>query len=205
MSVLAKGLVEIYEIDNGKKTKIYEGNNIITKGFGYSLANLFSEQEDQQVGNFQIGYFQVGTSTVGYEPYQASTSFFELSSGLSKAQYGSNLDSEVKTLSSLGSTKFVSFSSVSTINTSAMVLVDNSKLTQAAKRSNKYRLYLEPNMAIGVSVTEFGLFIKNPDVNYKIDKPILAAYKKLSSPLVKSSDNEILIEWTITILDTAEN
>jgi hypothetical protein len=205
MSAIAKGLVEIYQIDNGKKTKIYEGNNIITKGFGYSLANLFSEQEDQQVGNFQIGYFQVGTSSVGYQSYTASTSFFELSSGLTKAQYGSNLDAEVKTLSSLISTKFVTFSSISLNSPSAMVAIYNPRLTQGLNRSNRYRVYLEKNMAIGVSATEFGLFIKNPDVNYKIDKPILAAYKKLDRPLIKSSDSEILIEWTISIVDTSEN
>jgi hypothetical protein len=205
MSALAKGVVEIYEIDNGKKTKIYEGNNIITKGFGYSLANLFSEQEDQEVGNFQIGYFQIGTSTVGYEPYTASTSFFDLSSGLTKTQYGSNLDAEVKTLSGLTSTKFVTFSSVSLASPSAMVAIYNSSLTRGLNRSNRYRLHLEKNMAIGVSATEFGLFIKNPDVNYKIDKPILAAYKKLNRPLVKSSDSEILIEWTISVVDTSEN
>lgn len=205
MSIQAKGLVEIYEINNGIKYKVYEGNNIVTKGFGYSLANLFSEQEEQEVQNFQIGYFQVGTSTVGYESYSASTSFFDLSSGLIKSQYGSNLDAEVKTLSSLGSTKFVTFSSVSLNPASAMVAIYNQSLTKGVARSNKYRLHLEKNMAIGVSATEFGLFIKNPDVNYKIDKPILAAYKKLNRPLVKSSDNEILIEWTITVVDTSEN
>jgi len=205
MSVVAKGLVEIYEIDNGKKTKVYEGNNIITKGFGYSLANLFSEQEDQEVGNFQIGYFQIGTCAVGYEPYTASTSFFQVSSGLTKAQYGSNLDAEVKTLSSLTSTRFVTFSSVSLATPSAMVAIYNSRLTNGLSRSNRYTLHIEKNMAIGVSATEFGLFIKNPNVNYKIDKPILAAYKKLNKPLVKGSDNEILIQWTISVVDISEN
>lgn len=199
-----RGLVEIYRVDNGIESKIYQDSNIVTKGMGYALANLLTEQEDQEVSNFQIGYFQIGVSSVGFEPYTASANFYELSSGLSKVQYGTNLDSEVKTLSSLGSTKFVTLSSVSAISPSAFVSIDNSKLTKGISTSNKYKLYLDKNMAIGVSATEFGLFIKNPDVNYKIDKPILAAYKKLNSPLVKSSENEFIIQWTIKITDISE-
>jgi len=205
MSIEAKGLVKIFVIDNGQKTLVEEGNNIITKGFGYSLANLFTEQEDQEVGNFQIGYFQIGSSSVGYESNAASSTFFELSSGLTLNQYGSNLDSEIKTLSSLGGTPFVSFSSISMISPSAMVSIYEPRLTKGKIRSNKYRVLIEKNMAVGVSATEFGLFIKNPDVNYKINKPILAAYKKLTSPLVKSADNEILIEWIISVMDISEN
>lgn len=205
MSLAAKGFIEIFLIDEGNKTKVYEGNNLIVKGLGYSLANLFTEQEDQQVENFQIRYFQIGTSSIGYESFAASTSVFELSSGISKSQYGTNLDAGLKSLQSLGGTPFVSFSSVSTIAASAFVEIPNSRLTKSGARSNKYRLYLEKPMAVGVSATEFGLFIKNPDVNYNIDKPILAAYKKLNKPLVKSSENEILIEWTITVVDTSEN
>jgi hypothetical protein len=34
---------------------------------------------------------------------------------------------------------------------------------------------------------------------------MMAAYKKLNKPLIKSQDNEILIEWVITVVDTSEN
>lgn len=201
---MIQGYVEIYDAKQSPPQMIFSGSNIITKGMAYALANLLTEQEDQEVSNFQIGYFQIGVSTIGFEPYTASANFYELSSGITKTQYGTNLDSEVKTLSSLGSTKFVTLSSVSAVSPSAFVSINNSKLTRGISTSNKYKLYLDKNMATGVSATEFGLFIKNPDVNYKIDKPILAAYKKLNSPLVKSSENEFIIQWTIKITDISE-
>jgi hypothetical protein len=201
---MIQGFLEIFDATQTPPKIVFSGSNIITKGMGYALANLFTEQEDQEVSNFQIGYFQIGVSSVGFEPYSASSSFYQLSSGITKAQYGTNLDSEVKTLSSLGSTKFVTLSSINLIAPSAFVSIDNSKLSKGVQTSNKYKIYLDKNMAVGVSATEFGLFIKNPNVNYKIDKPMLAAYKKLNTPLVKSSENEFIFQWTIKIIDISE-
>ena len=201
---MIQGFLEIFDATQTPPKIVFSGSNIITKGMGYALANLFTEQEDQEISNFQIGYFQIGVSSVGFEPYSASANFYQLSSGITKAQYGTNLDSEVKTLSSLGSTKFITLSSITGISPSAFVAIDNSKLTKGVQTSNKYKIYLDKNMAVGVSATEFGLFIKNPNVNYRIDKPMLAAYKKLNAPLVKSSENEFIFQWTIKIVDISE-
>lgn len=98
-----RGVVEIYKIEDGVKTKIYQDNNIVTEGMGYSIANLFTEQEDQPIENFQVGYFQLGTSAIPLEELEVPTAFYELSAGLQRTDYGSNLDTEIKELIGLGS------------------------------------------------------------------------------------------------------
>jgi hypothetical protein len=71
-------------------------------------------------------------------------------------------------------------------------------------RSNRYRIFLDKDMAPNKTITELGLFIKNPNVDYKTDKPILAAYKVLDNPIQKTNEFEILIDWTITVVDQTE-
>lgn len=103
MSNWIKGKVEIFKIHDGEKTKVYEDNNVVTTGMGYALCNLFTEQEDQEVENFQIGYFQLGTGQIPVSTMQTPRVFYTLSAGFGTSDYGSNLDTEIKDLSLLGS------------------------------------------------------------------------------------------------------
>ena len=58
MSIQAKGLVEIYEINNGVKSKVYEGNNIINKtGSPWPSPQRKTANEPPATGtsNFSVG------------------------------------------------------------------------------------------------------------------------------------------------------
>lgn len=199
------GYVEIYRIEDGNKIKIYEDHNLVTKGFGYSLANMLTEQEDQPVENFQIGYFQVGISSVAYQSQSTSSAFYDLSNVVALSSYGQNLKSKLFTLYPLKGQKFSTLTEVSSSPIAeTFVSIPNFRSTRVGDNCIKVRLFLEKNMVPNIDLREFGLYLKNPNVNYKIDKPLLGAYKKLDKKISKSQDFELFIEWTLKIVDLSE-
>jgi hypothetical protein len=206
MTLSIKGKVSIFKIDSESKTKIYEDNNIITKGMGYTLANLMSEQEDTKLENFQIRYFQIGTGKVDFSLEDAAVQsyFYELQSPLTYAAYGDNIDSEIKKNYSLVDTAFTTGLNLIKGSQQSFVEIPESRTTKFFTRSAKFRLFVEKNMANNNEILELGLFAKNPDSTYKQDNPVLVAYKAITSSITKNQDNQFLIEWSISVLDESE-
>jgi hypothetical protein len=206
MSLAVKGFVEIYQQKNDELIKIYEGDNIITRGLGYSVTNLLTEQEDINLSNFQIAYFQLGTGKIDFDLENPTVQmyFYELNIPLTYAQYGDNIDSEITKNYSLTDTAYSSGLNLTKGSLQSYVELPNSRCTRYFDRSARFRLFIEKNMANTQEILEMGLFVKNPDSTYKQNNPILAAYKTITSSISKNSECSLIIDWTISVVDQSE-
>lgn len=206
---MISGHVEIYEESDSGITKIFSDHNIVTVGMGYGIASFFSNQEiNRKVEDYQIGYFQIGTSAVGYSNLAASVTpyFFELHTTLNSTNLGSNLDITVNDLRALKPSNGFDVSSYeTTLGLSTQYLtflgLENSQKILNSDETITHRLVLEKNLAPNIAIKELGLFIKNPDAAYKIDRPILAAYKKLNKTITKRANFKLIIDWTFDFKD----
>lgn len=203
------GLVEIYKESEEGIEKIYSDNNLITIGLGYSLAAFFSTQDiNRSIADFQIGMFQLGTSTVGYATQDTSTVryFYNSQTPVPGSSLGTDLDATVQTLRYLKSpTNFNVSSYLSSVELStdyiSLIEISNSQKSINGDDSVTHRLFLEKNIAPNIGILELGLYIKNPDSAYKIDRPMLAAYKKLPVTINKNTNFKLIIDWTIKFKD----
>ena len=67
------------------------------------------------------------------------------------------------------------------------------------------RITLDEYAAIGQDLREFGLFIKDPEEILGDDEPVLAAYKSIPTPITKTEDFILDIQWVIELFDTVNN
>lgn len=204
---MIQGYVEIYEDDGNSVTKIYEDKNLVAAGMGYNLALFFSNQETNRIlQSYQMGYFQIGVCSVAFADQQTSNApcFYTLASSVPQSLLGSDLDSNIKSLYYLYETP--SFSRTAFASSLSMRLsstkTDLIELTSEQRINNPdgsitHRVLLENNMAPNIAIKELGLYAKNPDTGYKIDRPILSAYKLLENPITKRLNNKLIIDWTL--------
>jgi hypothetical protein len=208
---MIKGLIEIYKDDGNSIEKIYSDNNLITVGLGYSLASFFETQEvNRTIDDYQIGFFQIGSGTVDYRDQQTSNvpCFYQIQTPVAESLLGTDLDINIYNLKFLlKSTSFsrAAYSSsldmdLSTAKRDFLEILPSQKINNL-DGSITHKLILEKNLAPNVSIKELGIFIKNPDSGYKIDRPMLAAYKALSTPIVKNTNFKLIVDWTIYFKD----
>ena len=209
---MLKGEVKIYEIVNGEENLLFSDNNILTYFYRRTAASILAGDYKGDLSNSQLSYFQVGTSGIPFEAQSNSSVFFSLSSPITEAQYGVD--------NTLALTKLYRVTSLSGGNemrfatepTSGFAItISDSKYafgTIANECRNKHyiesfnvRIKLDKDACNGVSITEVGLFLKNPN-GYTGDVPALFAYKKLVGPILKRDSAEIAIDWSIGMLNT---
>ena len=187
---------------DGNKEVVLDDNNILTVGFGKTITDILTTSSSEHVDNYRIGYFQAGKGGKSSQPTtQFGNKFLTLASPLTKEDYGkhSNLDIE-KLRAVVAVDEYVSSLELSN-RFDALATLPTSQITKREQDSVYHRIVIDRKTANGQDLQEFGMFIKNPDGASSVDnianfdKPILAAYKELVSPIKKESNFEIIIEW----------
>ena len=192
-----KGHLTIHKIANGEEELIYDEDNVITSGFGWSLSHLYGLAGSQSITDFQIDRFQLGVS--GNSDNQVSSTF-ELSGPLSSAaEYtGAGTDSNLNTVSSN------LYLTNETIEEQVFARIPFAKVTKIDDRSVRYTIFIDEDSCNGISrngedraLNEIGLFIKNTRGKTDKDEPALAAYRYFSN-ITKTSDFGLVFRWTIS-------
>jgi hypothetical protein len=193
-------LTIIKQYTDGQEEVVFDDHNIIVSGMGTGLAALFTGSGSNTILDYQIDRFQLGTSGratgVATDVLEVSSTY-ELSGALTKAQYGggSNLYIEeanlVKPAGSWGTNI-------------AFALIPAGKITKISDTSVRYTLVVDEEAANGLvdtagetaSLSEVGLFLKNPFGVSNANSSILAAYRTFTA-IEKTSDFSLIFRWTV--------
>ncbi len=195
-----KGHLTIHKIANGEEELIYDEDNVITSGFGWSLAHLYGLAGSQTITDFQIDRFQLGVS--GNAGAQVSSTF-ELSGPLSSAaEYtGTGTDSNLHPVSS--NLFLTTLPAGETIEEQVFSKLPFNKVTKIDDRSVRFTIFIDEDSCNGIqrngedrSLNEIGLFIKNARGKPE-DECSLAAYRYFSN-ITKTSDFGLVFRWTIS-------
>lgn len=204
-----RGVVKVYQVLDGKKTLLFQEDNTLTFGFKNQIISLMTDDIILNVGDYyKISYFQLGGSTVGDGTASTSSNIYTLSAPFDIASYGDSTSFPTVSLHNLqfssGNLGEVPESGFDGINISAgeslFVPINNRNRTKIYTASLDYRIKLTKTDCVGRTIREAALFIKNP-YNYTNDVPMMAAYKRFPSGIIKSANNELIIDWSIMLYD----
>ena len=215
-----KGHVTIYKVyKDGTKEVVEDSSNMITAGLGSSVVDLFQTGGSQNFNDYQPAYFQVGTNSIGYNSSLAASSFFyHLSAPLSWSNYGVDSNDTITTLRrgfnasttdsgasyseilftdpTLSSTTFSA-----TTTKEAFVGVGNSRKTKVYFDAVEIEIVLDETTANGNTISEIGLFSKNPKGLVR-DTPLLMAYKKFTG-IPKTKEYSLVFHWSLGFLGSS--
>ena len=195
------GKVSIFSDSGNGFELVSEDRNIVVKGMGYTIANLMTSDENDLLVNYKPGYFELGISSVNFSSVSTSAYFYEVSSGISLSSYGNDLDTEIKQLYPLISQRFNSTPVFTASSAKYLADIPEERITFSNNDEIRIRIFLEKNMAPNVSIREIGLYSRNPINEYKVDKPILIAYKAFQKNLIKTPQIKLMFEWSIKLID----
>lgn len=178
-----KGHLQILKIHkNGESEVVFDDKNVITSGMGYTLLKAFSTYSTANIANFQIAYFQLGVS--GHSSLQVS-SRGNLSASLSLTGYGT----PVFKLSTHN------LSSGSPAASQIFGVIPPGYIQKLSPTKVMYTIFLDDNTCNNQTLSEVGLFSKNPNISSP-DGSYLCAYRAFTS-ITKKSDFSLLLRWTI--------
>tara|TARA_R100001509_G_scaffold47295_2_gene25625 strand:+ start:2684 stop:3274 length:591 start_codon:yes stop_codon:yes gene_type:complete len=193
-----KGHLTIHKVVNGEEELVYDEDNVIVSGFGWSLAHLYGRVGSSDITDYQIDRFKLGVS--GFQGLQVSSTN-NLSGALSSnTEYlGQSSDSNLSVVSGFR------WENDSVDNTPQWYAkIPFSKVTKVDDRTVRYTIFIDEDSCNGLSrpglaeasLNEIGLYIKNPKDD-AIDTSILAAYRYFSN-IRKTSDFGLVFRWTIS-------
>lgn len=201
-----KGFVEISKVyADGRKETVCEDHNILTDSLGVSVANIFSDNGSSNISDHIIGYFQVGGGHLTTDQDSFNNRFISnLDSPFSENQYGDNAERLVTThnLKKLHATNF-SPSIEERVSKESFVSLSNHYSSKVIDNVVHFRIELPESMGNGYTISEFGLFSKNPSGERGTDKSLLLAYKQFPSDeaITKSSEFSLVVDWQIKFVD----
>jgi hypothetical protein len=216
---MISGHITICKIyDDGYTEVVLDQANMITAGLGAGICDLLSYNGSVNLDNYRPGYFQIGTSAMGVPSTDTSSYFYHLSSPMSWENYGvdSNLDLEQLKRGFFASTtdsvvtpnseyeemlftsallSSVLFSGTTSGNHSYFSKTNNASITKWYFDSLESEIVIDETTGNGQTITEIGLFARNPK-GYTKDIPLLVAYKSFTG-IPKTSEFSLVFHWTI--------
>lgn len=191
-----KGHLTIHKVQDGQEELVYDEDNVIVSGFGWSLAHLYGRVGSDTITDYQIDRFKLGVS--GGVALQVNSTT-DLSGSLSSAsEYNSTGDSNLATVSGY---RWENDQSITTGDWYAKIPF--SKVTKIDNRTVRYTIFVDEDSCNNlsrdgddVSLNEIGLFIKNPKASSP-ETSVLAAYRYFSN-IRKTSDFGLVFRWTIS-------
>jgi len=197
-----KGHLTIHKIANGEEELVYDEDNVITSGFGWSLSHLYGLAGSESITDFQIDRFQLGVS--GHSGNQVSSTF-ELSGPLSStAEYtGTGTDSNLHAPSA--NLFLTTTPGGEVIEEQVFAKIPFAKVTKIDDRSVRYTIFIDEDSCNNLSrpgtaessLNEIGLFVKNTRGKTDKDESVLVAYRYFSN-ITKTSDFGLVFRWTIS-------
>jgi len=215
---LIKGHITVCKVySDGTKETVLDRANLITAGLGSSFLDIQQNGGSPHIEDYTPRYFQVGTSTVDYDSgltfETASSTFYQLSSPFSWEDYGEDttLDLVERYRGFNASTEDAGVTYEEMYLTSALLSavtfsgedqyfgeVTAGKVTKYFTDSFESQIVLDENSGNGKSITELGLFAKNPK-GFNQDSPLLMAYRSFAA-VDKTAEFSLVVNWTIGFL-----
>ena len=207
---MISGHITITKIfSDGKEEKVLDKHNLVTAGLGSSFIDLLTDNGSNFVEDYSPRYFQLGTDTIGGDSLDTSAHFYRVSSAFDWDDYGPDcgFDIEERSRGFLASSiDGITYNEM--INTSAAFsavvfsgtdeyfgTITPTYLSKTFLDSFTAEIVLDENCANGTTISELGLFSKNPK-GRKDDYPLLIAYKKFD-PITKTEDFTIVVHWSV--------
>lgn len=219
---MIRGHITVCKIyKDGSKELVLDRANLVTAGLGSSWIDIQKSAGSRIVEDYTPRYFQVGTNTIGYgSPHtrESSATFYQLSAPFDWSDYGEDTDLMlVKRYRGFNASTVDGGQSYNELLlTSAMLSavvfsgsdeyfgeVTDAKVTKFFMDSFEAQIVLDENTANGKSITELGLFSKNPK-GFSQDSPLLMAYKSFAA-VNKTAEFSLVINWTIGFLGHSSN
>jgi len=190
-----RGHLTIHKVREGEEELVYDEDNVIVSGFGWSLAHLYGLVGSTSIVDYQIDRFQLGVS--GWSGNQVSSTY-QLSGSLSSTpEYTSNGDSNLDAVSS------VVYLTAGTSQRQVVSKIPYSKVTKVDDRSVRYTIFIDEDSCNNIQrqgndapLNEIGLLVKNPRGKTD-DESVLVAYRYFNN-ITKTSDFGLVFRWTIS-------
>lgn len=199
MNKLITGEIEISELGNKEGCKIIKTSNMITVGLGYSIASLMTAAEDGVTNDYTVGYMSFGFGNFPSAPSpQVSSLIYGLALPVNFRFLNKNVLEESESLYYLKGSTYASGQPIEISDSKLPFLkLPKSKITSISNNAVKHTLILDESYDFEYLISELGLFLKNPNINFKANTPLLGAYKNFSSPINKPIGVKLKIDWTI--------
>tara|TARA_R100000664_G_C2759710_1_gene149730 strand:- start:6639 stop:7253 length:615 start_codon:yes stop_codon:yes gene_type:complete len=191
-----KGHLTVHKVFEGQEELVYDEDNVIVSGFGWSLSQLYSKIGSSDITDYQIDRFKLGVS--GGAALQVSSTN-DLSGPLtSNVEYVGTGDSNIEVV-----TGFRWANNVATTDLESFAKIPFSKVTKVDDRTVRYTIFVDEDSCNNLQrdgtdadLNEIGLFIKNPKASATTTS-ILAAYRYFSN-IRKTSEFGLMFRWTIS-------
>jgi len=202
------GYVTVKKVYDDREEVVYiERDNTLTDGLSMSLTNLMTSPPSAHVRDFQLGYFQIGDAAHNLnenyssaQPDSVKKSLYSLARAYPLVDsYGIESTLEVVQRDAITvkekwkkeiDTVFTTSSVVAAVLQPEWVSTFNDGILNI-------KINIDKEAAVGNNIKEFGLFIANPERHLDEDKIVLAAYKSLETPIYKTNEFAIDLEWSI--------
>ena len=206
-----KGLVTINKVyKDGRRETVMDGEcNSLTDGLSRTIAGVLGSDPTKIIGNYKFHYFQLGTSSyydsTGWDealPDSTSKTFYSLHSPFTSVEdYGAETNVRVVSLDTITAKEnFKTLTDVDfTTSSSVLGVLTPESTANVNETTLLVKITLDENAAVGKTIREAGLFVKNIENNVIADRPILAAYKSMTEPIVKTDEFSLEIEWVIAL------
>lgn len=220
-----RGHVKVTKIYDTHEEVVVDDNNLLVDGFGTEIVDIMTGNANKLPVKMRPYYLQVGASSMGYTAVSNDTStvFYKLSSPFTLSDYGDATNLEMENLyrsmlvsstdpeaaspvyeEMLFTSAAVSATEVSSTSTKEWFgILDPDYKTKLFMETFEVRMKFSRDTLAGKQIKEFGLFAKNP-YGYKGDRPFLLAYKSIPAGFTKTSDFELLLEWSIGFLNNSK-
>lgn len=191
-----KGHLTIHKVMDGQEELVYDEDNVITSGFGWSMSYLYALAGADSITDFQIDRFQIGVS--GNSDAQVSSTY-ELSAPLSStSEYTGTGDSN---LNAFTAKQYKNGTSPNAV----FAKIPYTKVTRIDDRSVRYTIFIDEDSCNDISrpgnteaaLNEIALFVKNPTGDRIDDTSVMAAYRYFSD-IRKTNQFGLVFRWTIT-------
>jgi hypothetical protein len=175
---------KLYE--NGEEEIVFDDHNVITSGMGVGFSHLFAASGGTQIMDYQILNFLVGSGG-SFTNYGAST--YTLTSPIiTAASWGVDTTLFLETLYTLEN-RFPGAGPY------PLARIRFSNIHKVTDTSVRYTLVLDRGTLNNASLSEVGLYMRNP-WGQSPAIPILVAYRPFIS-ITKTSDFSLIFRWTL--------
>ena len=193
---------------DGREEIVAKDHNVITIGMGIDVVNVLTTNSTATVAEHLVGYYQVGTgdhNPDGKDPDYRKY-IYNLKHPLTYDNYGEDTTLTLDNHDLLISTKNFTPDSQYTVERNTFAYLPTSHSTSIIDDTVTYRLTIDEESASGISITEFGLYSKNPDRQDKTDKSTMIAYKRLdtSDAIEKTAEFSVVVDWELKFVDAVE-
>ena len=181
------GHLQIFKLyENGEEEIVFDDHNVITSGMGVGFSHLFAASGGTSITDYQILNFLVGSGG-DFDDYGASTYQLKLPV-TTEAEYGADTTLFLETLYTIENGSPLG-------GPHPLARIRFSNIHKVTDTSVRYTLVLDRTTLNTKSISEVGLFMRNPR-GQTPNIPILAAYRPFTS-IIKTSDFSLIFRWTL--------